>query len=252
MRDFLRYGYRPDYWRWRWQRVSDVGKVGVAVMIALLLGLGGYVAAKGLAGANDTTAAYVPPTPRAVKVATVHRTVVRRSKGKDQVVTQVQTVAIASPGTTVPETVVVQRTTQRVITDSRDRTVTIPGQRQTVLKQVTVRRPGRDRVATQGKTATVVQAQTVDRPVTVTSAVAGPPQTVTNQVTSVRTVTGPTQTVTNQVTSPGRTVTVTGPAETVTATATQPPRTVTETTTNSVTTTVPVTVTVTVTQPKGK
>ena len=144
--------------------------------------------------------------------------------------------------------------TQKVVTRVKTVAVTAPGQR--VTKEVTVKQAGRERVVTNSQT--VVQSQTVERPVTVTNTitrtvtgptktVSEPTPTVTNQVT--RLVTGPTQTVTNRTSSPtrsvtvtGRTETVTGPTETVTRTVTQPSPTVTVTSTNTVTMTVTETV----------
>src|SRR4051794_22022309 len=71
MRSFFRYWRDPGYWRWRWGRASDGAKVTLGVLLAVLVGLGGFYTAQGLAGATDSTAAYVPP---AQKVVTVQRT----------------------------------------------------------------------------------------------------------------------------------------------------------------------------------
>jgi len=230
---FLRYWKDPAYWSWRWQRVSVGTKLLLGVGLAVMCGLGGYTAAKGLADATETTAAFVPPTQQ---VVTVQRTVVRRAGGE----TVVKTVKLQSPSH------------ERVVTNSRTRTilqpktvavtvpVTVPvtvtravtGPTQTVTKRVAA--PGRNVVVT-GPTQTV------------TNEVTGPTQTLTNEVVVPGrnvTVTGSTRTVTNQVTSPGKDVTVTGPTRTVTNTVTQPAKTVTETKTVTTATTVSVTVTV--------
>ena len=233
MRHFPRSWRDPGHWRRSWNRVSGSSKAGLAVMLALLVWVGGYFAAKGLAGAADSTAADV-------QVITFRR-VVYKTNGQSRAVTRVESVVVAGTAQTI-----LQRVTARQ--SGATEIVTKPGQVETVLRTVTVQRPGRDRVVTDSRPQTVVRAETVDRPVTVTTAVtrpvAGPTQTVTNRVTTPGgTVTGPTQTVTNRVTtpgrtvtgptqtvtSPGRTVTVTRPAQTVTSTVTQPARTVTET-----------------------
>ena len=105
----------------------------------------------------NTNAAYVPPTQ---KLVTVQRTVVHRVKGTGRVVTQVQEVAVpASP---------------------RERVVTLRGNGTTVVDEVTVQRPGRDRVVTDAQIKTVRQSQTVERPTTVTNSVTAPGRTVTS------------------------------------------------------------------------
>ena len=209
MRNLLRYWRDAGYWRWRWQRASDGTRLVPLVLLACLVGVGGYLTA-GLAGSAETTASFVPPTHN---VVTVQRTVVHRVKGTARVVTEVQRVPVR--------------------TSSGQRVVTLAGREQTVVREVTVQRPGRDRFVTRPRTRTVLQSQTVERPITVTTA-----------------INGPTRTVTDRITSPGRTVTVAGPTQTVTSTVTQPPRTITETntvtTTDTVTTTATVSVTVTI------
>ena len=196
MRNFLRYWRDPDYWRWRWGRVGEGARFGLVLLLASLIGLGGYYTAV-VAGSGDTTAAYVPPTQ---KVVTVQRTVIHPIEGKTRVETELQTVSVPS--------------------SSGAQVVTVPGTEQTVIEQVTVNRPGRVRVVTNAQTRTMFESTTVERPVNVTTVVSGPTRTVTNQVTSPsRTVTGPTQTVTNTVTQPPRTVTETT-TNTVTTTQT--------------------------------
>ena len=213
MRGFLRSWNYPGHWRRSWSRVSGSSKAGLAVMLALVVWMGGYFAAQSLGAAADTAAADVPPT----DVVTVER--VYRAKGQDHVVTQVRRVTVPTPAHTILQQVVRRpvTVTNRVV--SPGHTVTVTGPAQTVTKTVT----------SPGHTVTVT----------------GPAQTVTKTVTSpghTVTVTGPTQTVTDTVTSPRRTVTVTGPTQTVTNTVTQPARTVTETVTDTVTATVTVTV----------
>jgi hypothetical protein len=216
MRGFLRYWHDPGYWRWHWQRASVGTKSSLLVLLALLVGVGGYFTAV-LAGSAATTAPYVPPTQ---KLVTVERTVVQRMHGQTRVVTQLQKIVVPS---------------------ASERVVTLSGSGRTVVQEVTVQRPGRDRVVTvlrpgrdrvvtQAQTRTVLQQQTIERPVTVTTAVNGP-------------------TVTERTTAPSRTVTATGPTQTVSNTVTQPPRTVTEAITNTVTATLTTTATVTVTTP---
>jgi hypothetical protein len=178
-----------------WRRLGDEARIGLAILLACITGIAGYITA-GIADSATTTAAYVPPTPKQV---TVQRTVIHRVKGTGRVVTDVRTVALPS------------EPLERVVTE-----------------QIT--RPGRDRVVTDAETTTVLQSQTIDRPVTVTTA-----------------VNGQTRTITERVTSPSRTVTATAPTQTITSTVTQPPRTVTETTTKTVTTTDTVTTIDTVT-----
>jgi hypothetical protein len=220
--DLLRYWLSPNYLRWRWQRTGSVIKTLILVLLALLVGLGGYVTAVMASGSTaNTTAAYVPPTQELV---TVQRTVVHRVKGTGRVVTQVKKVAVpASP---------------------RERVVTLQGNGTTVVDEVTVQRPGVDRVVTDAQTTTVRQSQTVERPTTVTNSVTVPGHTVTSA--------GATQTVTRNVTEPGstvtRTVTQTSPTQTVTRTVTEPAKTITNTltTTETVATTVTETLTVTV------
>ena len=84
---FLRYWKDPDFWRWRWQRVSGGSKLLLVVGLAALTGLGGYIAAQGLAEATDTTAAFVPPTAQVV-------TVQRILAGEDGGSTVVKTVTL--------------------------------------------------------------------------------------------------------------------------------------------------------------
>ena len=101
---FLRYWEDRDFWRWRWQRVSGGSKLLLVVGLAALTGLGGYIAAQGLAEATDTTAAFVPPTAQVV-------TVQRILAGEDGGSTVVKTVTL--PG----------KTRDRVVTDSETQTV---------------------------------------------------------------------------------------------------------------------------------
>ena len=49
---FLRYWKDPAYWSWRWQRVSIGTKLLLGLGLAVMCGLGGYTAAKGLADAD--------------------------------------------------------------------------------------------------------------------------------------------------------------------------------------------------------
>lgn len=202
MRNLWRYWRDPDYWRWRWDRVGAGARFGLVLLVASLIGLGGYYTAV-VAGSGDTRAAYMPP---AQKLVTVQQTVIHRVKGSARVVTEVRRVAVPSPN-------------EQVVTVTGERTVTVPGTGRTVIKRVTLGSPGH--------TQTVVQSQTVERPVTITTALTGAARTV-------------------NVTVPGRTVTATGPTQTITNTVTQPPRTVTDATTQTVTTTDTVATTVTV------
>ena len=202
MRNFLRYWRDPGYWRWRWGQVGEGARFGLVLLLAGLIGLGGYYTAV-VAGSGDTTAAYMPPTQ---KLVTVQQTVIHRVNGAAKVVTEVRRVAVPSPS-------------ERAVTVTGERTITLPGTGRTVIKGITVESPGH--------TQTVVQSQTVERPVTITTALTGATRTV-------------------NVTGPGRTVTATGPTQTITNTVTQPPRTVTEATTQTVTTRETVATTVTV------
>ena len=208
MRNFLRYWRDPDYWRWRWERVGPIARFGLVLLVASLIGLGGYYTAV-VAGSGDNSAAYVPPTQ---KLVTVQQTVIHRVKGTARVVTEVRKVADPSPNA-------------QVVTVAGERTVTLPGTGRTVIEGTTVESPGH--------TQTVVQSQTIERPVTITTALTGATRTV-NVTAPGRTVTapGPTQTITNTVTQPPRTVT-----EATTQTVT---------TTDTVATTVTVSLTVTV------
>ena len=104
---FLRYWKDPAYWSWRWQRVSIGTKLLLGLGFAIMCGLGGYTAAKGLADAAETTAAFVPPTQQ---VVTVQQTVVRRAGGESVV----KTVTLQTQGH------------DRVVTNSRTRTVVEP------------------------------------------------------------------------------------------------------------------------------
>jgi hypothetical protein len=209
MRDLLSNLRDPDYRRRLWGRLSEGTKLGSLVLLACLVGVGGYLTAE-LANRSDTNAAFVPPT----SPVTVEQTVVHTVKGTARVVTEVRKIAVPSPG---------------------GRVVTLAGEDQTVLHEVTVARPGRDRVVTNGDTTTVLRSETVELPVTVTTSVDGPARTVTDRTTAPArtvTVTTPTQTATS-------TVTVTQPPRTVIETTTD-----TVTTTDIVTTTETVTVTI--------
>jgi hypothetical protein len=224
--------FDPEYWRWRWSRIDTDAKVVAFVVLAAAVGAAGYLSAKGIAGASETTGAYVPPSSGVV-------TVVQTRSSQGRVVTHLRpvteirrrTVTALAPAHTVLDPVTVERAgSVRVVTQTRQHTTTVRGPVETVVRAVTVQRPGR--VVTNRQTQTVVQSQTVERPVTVTTAV---------------TVPGPTQTVTMQgQQGRERTVTVTGPTQTVTTQVTQPARTVTQTVTQTVTSTN----TVTVTSPK--
>jgi hypothetical protein len=192
----LRYWRDPDYWRWRWGRVGEGARFGLVLLLAGLIGLGGYYTAV-VAGSGGTTAAYRPPTQ---SVVTVQRTVIHPIEGKTRVMTELRTVSVPSLGGA--------------------QVVTVPGTGQTVIEQVTVNPPGRVHVVTNAQTRTMLESTTVERPVNVTTVVSGPTRTVTNQVTSPgRTVTGPTHTVTTTVTQPPRTITETT-TNTVTTTQT--------------------------------
>ena len=92
MRNFLRYWRDPDYWRWRWGRVGEGARLGLVLLLAGLIGLGGYYTAV-VAGSGDTTAAYMPPTQ---KLVTVQQTVIHRVNGTARVVTEVRRVAVPS------------------------------------------------------------------------------------------------------------------------------------------------------------
>ena len=101
---FLRYWNNPDFWRWQWQRISFGAKLFVVVGLAVAIGLGGYIAAQGLAAAIDDPAAFAPPRQ---EVVTVQETVVRRAGGE----TVVKSVTLPGP------------TASRGITDSQTQTV---------------------------------------------------------------------------------------------------------------------------------
>jgi hypothetical protein len=196
---FLRNWNDADFWRWQWERISFGTKLLLVVGVGLICGLGGFTAAKGLAEAADTAAAFAPPTGQ---VVTVQRILV----GEDDGDTVVRTVTLPA------------KIRDRVITDSQTQTVT-----RTEARPVTVTH------AVTGSTKTVTD-RVAGRSVTVK----GPVRTVTHLLTVTTpgqgvTVAGPIQTVTSR----GRTVT-----EPVRITVTQPERTVTETATDTVTVTV--------------
>ena len=214
MRNFFRYWKDPDYWLWRWDRMSDGAGVGIVVALAFLVALGGYMTANVLADSTDPTAA---------------------SATQKVVVTRVQTVAVSAPGQTVMREVTVQQAgRERVVTSRQTQTVV---QSRTVERPVTVTNAITRAVT--GPTRTVTgPTQTVENQII--RIVTGPTQTVTDRNPSPGrsvTVAGSTRTVT------GPTRTVTSPTQTVTRTVTQPARTVTETMTSTVTTTVTETVT---------
>jgi len=272
MRDLQRYWTDPRYWRWRWAQVRSDTKLIALLTMAVLVAFGGYLSAKGLAGATTTDAAYAPPAPTSQGGASVPAAQTERGKAPNvttaarttapplAVQTVVRPVTVASPGG------------EHVVTETQSQTVSDGGPAATQFSAVTVQRPGR--VVTNSRTETVQQFVTVTDTGSDAVTVPGPTQTVTNEVTQpgrteirTDTVTAPTRTVTNQVTQPARTVTgptqtvtgptrtvtgptqtvtgptrtVTSPAQTVTTQVTQPARTVTETvtTTKTVTVTVP-------------
>lgn len=213
----MRYWRRRSYWRWLWDnRISPETKLACFVLVAVALGIAGYVSARKL----DTSVRAAPLTTERV-VTIVHRVSAKNpGKGKPRFVTRLERVTLPAS------------------------TVTTPGR----TNVVTVRRNGRTLVITQPqKTQTVavpgksiVRTETRNSVRTVTS----PARTVTSPGA---TVTGPGSTVTAPG-APGSTVTVTsgGSTRTITQTATQE-KTVTETATSTATETVTLPVTETVT-----
>ncbi len=166
MRSDLRTYWRdPGYWRWLWrQRVSGETKRAIAVMVAIALGIAGYLSAEHLAATEEATFT----TQRVV-------TVVRKTHANTppKVVTKTTT----QPGET--DVVTVRRAGRTIV-------VRAPGE--TVTEALTVRGPVQERVVTDARTNTVMRTETVDRVRTVTTP--GMTETVTREVTApARTVT---------------------------------------------------------------
>lgn len=158
MRGELRNHWRdPRYWRWMWEsRVSGDTKGALALMVAVVCAIGGYLAAQRLAATHE------------VATVTTQRTVtvVRKTSANapPEVVTRSQTVT--RPDQT--DVVTVRR-------DGRTVTLRAPGE------TVTVRGSVQQRVVTNGRTDTVVRTETQDRLTTVTTPATT--ETVTYDVT---------------------------------------------------------------------
>jgi hypothetical protein len=203
--DMRTYWRHPAFWRWWWrERVRDGTKFALAVIVAFIVGIAGYLTAERLAATQEAA------TFTTQRVVTIVRTTRANppqpaSGLPAEVVTMLQTTT--QPGKT--EVVTVRRAGRAVV-------VRAPGE--TVTEALTVRGPVQQRVVTNTRTATVVRTETANRRTTVTTP-------------------GATQTVTREVTQPARTVTQTT-TEKVTLT-----QEVTKTETATVTQTVTVTTT---------
>ena len=221
--------YKLDFWRWWWQnRAPDGLRVGVGLAAVLVLGVGGFVAARGLTESEQvvyteqvvtvTRTTLVKGKPRVVR-----ETITTRLPAKTRMVTvrrNGRTITVPAPGETVVRTTTIAgRVVKQLVTVPKDRLVrvTLPGR---TLPGTTIQGP--DRVVT-----TTLPQRVVTAPgETQTRTVTGPTQTVTapaQTVTNTQTVTGPTTTVTGPTTTvTGPTTTVTGPTQTVTVTVTEP------------------------------
>ena len=77
MRTFLRYWNDPGYWRWLWDETSDGTKAGLTVLLALLVGFGGYISASAVTATDAVTTTKTVTTTVTLPVRTVTVTLPR-------------------------------------------------------------------------------------------------------------------------------------------------------------------------------
>jgi hypothetical protein len=71
MRTFLRYWNDTGYWRWLWDETSDGTKAGLALLLALLVGFGGYISASAVTATDPVTPTKTVTTTVTLPVRTV-------------------------------------------------------------------------------------------------------------------------------------------------------------------------------------
>ena len=71
MRTFLRCWNDPGYWRWLWDETSDGTKARLTVLLALVVGFGGYISASAVTATDPVTTTKTVTTTVTLPVRTV-------------------------------------------------------------------------------------------------------------------------------------------------------------------------------------
>ena len=71
MRTFLRYWNDLGYWHWLWDETSDGTKAGLTLVLALLVGFGGYISASAVTATDPATTTKTVTTTVTLAVRTV-------------------------------------------------------------------------------------------------------------------------------------------------------------------------------------